>query len=94
MSIVSKMVAFVVNWINTSKIIVMTPVTLFIFKFLTVAIIMAAMIIVLLGIRRLIFGDFKREREETESLKKELNHSSQVITNHSIFRSFLSGKKE
>lgn len=72
----------------------MTPVTLFIFKFLAVAIIMAAMIIVLLGIRRLIYGDFKREREETESLKKELNHSSRVITNHSVFRSFLSGKKE
>ena len=67
--------------------------TIYILKILAVAVILTAMILLLFGINRLFDGDYRHEKADTDSLKKEVEDSRSVISRHNLFNKFLSGDR-
>lgn len=64
------------------------------FKVFLVILILAGMVMVLLGIGNLVNRDYKEEEKQTAMLRREVEQGSSVISNHSLFRRFLSESKD
>ncbi len=65
---------------------------IFIFKIVAVVGLIAAMSIMLIGIRR--FLTDSPEIEETDSLRKEVESDETVVSSHSLFHQFLTTEEE
>ncbi len=75
----------------------MTALTITILKILAVILILAAMIVILLGINHLFSGNFNSTPEDSKKLKEEIRHEDTVISDRNVFHNFIAamdGKKE
>ncbi len=68
----------------------MTVLTLSILKIIAVVMILAAMIVILLGISHLFSGNFTSDSEDSVKLKEEIKNEDTVISERNIFHEFLS----
>ena len=64
---------------------------IFIFKIVAVIAMLAAMVMILVGIKHILNGG--PDSAETESLRDEVEKEDKVISNHSLFRQFLSSEE-
>ena len=65
--------------------------TIIILKFIAVVVILAAMLMILLGIGHLFSGNFHSDSEETEKLRQDVENNEDVVSPRSLFYEFLGG---
>lgn len=64
-----------------------------ILKILILIVLLSAMVMVLLGIRHISNPLESASRDETDALKREVRDEADGISQHSVFRQFLSGSR-
>lgn len=66
--------------------------TIIILKFIAVVVILAAMLMILLGIGHLFSGNFHSDSEDAEKLRQDVENNTDVVSPRSLFYEFLKGE--